>query len=470
MPLFSISLFRIDRQFHRHVGDRQQSRQAEHCVGYKGSSIQFSDLFYQTLRQNGSGDPIQVGAGTGVSATAINMNSGSPTTTGVPTDVAIMGNGFFVVQQNGMNYYTRAGNFSVAQDGSLQTVNGEQVLGYTAVGGVIPAGAALAPIELDKGQINPPSATSSVQLTTNLDSGAAAGDTPLSRRSPSSSGTAHVLNFNFTKTAAGAWNCNITIPNTDVTPPATWAASTAYTVGQMASPPTANGHFYQCTVAGTSGGTAPSSWPTDGSTFTDGGVTWQDMGTQTSLGTTALTFDSSGKLTTPAGNVSGITASGLADGAADLKFQWNLYNSTGAPLLTQVSGSSTTSSTLQNGFSSGSLTDYSIGADGTIMGIFSNGRTAALGQIALANFANTQGLQRVEQRFFLDLVVGGGRSRSAWSGVGNLVGRIAGAVECRHRHRSFPRSSWPQRDYEADARTITTFDQVMQDTINLKPA
>ena len=234
-------------------------------------------------------------------------------------------------------------------NGSLPTANGEQVLGHTAVGDVIPAGAALAQIELDKGQIHPPRATSTVQLTTNLDAGTTAGDTPLSTPVTvyDSLGTAHVLNFNFTKTGAGAWNCNIAIANADVTAPAAWAASTAYSAGQMISPPAANGHFYQCSVAGNSGGTAPSSWPTDGSTFTDGGVTWQDMGTQTSLGTTALTFDSSGKLTSPAGNVSGITASGLADGAADLKFQWNLYSSTGAPLLTEVSGPNTTSSALR---------------------------------------------------------------------------------------------------------------------------
>ncbi len=440
-------------------------------VGYKGSSVQFSDLFYQTLNENGAGDPVQVGAGTGVSATAINMNSGSPTATGVPTDVAIMGNGFFVVQQNGMNYYTRAGNFSVAQDGSLQTANGEQVLGYTAVNGVVPAGATLAPIKLDTGQINPPSATSSVQLSTNLDSGTAIGDTPLSTPVTvyDSLGTPHVLNFNFTKTAAGAWNCNITIPNTDITPPAAWAASTAYTVGQMISPPSANGHFYQCTVAGTSGATAPSSWPTDGSTFTDGGVTWQDMGTQTSLGTTALTFDSSGNLTSPTGNVSGIAASGLADGAADLKFQWNLYSSTGAPLLTQVSGSSTTTSALQNGFSSGSLTDYSIGADGTIMGSFSNGQTAALGQIALANFANTQGLQRVGSNDFSP-TLSSGEAVVAAPGTGGLGTLSGGSLELSNVDiaTEFSALIVAQRDYEANARTITTFDQVMQDTINLK--
>ncbi len=69
------------------------------------------------------------------------MSSGSPESTGVATDVAIMGNGFFVVQQNGTNYYTRAGDFQVGTDGTLQTSNGESVMGYAAVNGAIPAGA-----------------------------------------------------------------------------------------------------------------------------------------------------------------------------------------------------------------------------------------------------------------------------------------------------------------------------------------
>ena len=72
-------------------------------VGFKGGDTQFADLFYQTIATNGSGDPIQVGAGTAVTDTSINMTSGSPESTGVPTDVAIMGGGFFVVQQNGTN-------------------------------------------------------------------------------------------------------------------------------------------------------------------------------------------------------------------------------------------------------------------------------------------------------------------------------------------------------------------------------
>jgi len=389
----------------------------------------------------------------------------------VPTDVAIMGDGFFVVQQNGNDYYTRAGNFSVASDGSLETPNGEQVLGYAAVNGAIPAGAALAPLAINQGQINPPQATTTVQLTTNLDAGTAIGDTPLSTPVTvyDSLGAAHVLDFSFTKTGASSWSCNITVPNSDLTPPPAWQASTAYSVGQIISPNASNGHFYECTVAGTSGATSPSSWPTDGSTLTDGTVTWQDMGTQTTIATEALTFDSSGKLTVPAGNIAGITASGLADGAANLTFQWSLYNSTGTPFLTQVAGPSTTSSTSQDGFGSGTLTDYNIGSDGTIMGTYSNGRTAALGQIALASFANTQGLVRVGDNDFSATLASGAAAVGA-PGTGGLGTVSGGSLELSNVDiaTEFSALIVAQRDYEANARTITTFDQVMQDTINLK--
>ena len=440
-------------------------------VGFKSSSTQFNDLFYQTLGLNGSGDPIQVGAGTGVSATSSNMNSGSVEATSVPTDVAIMGDGFFVVQQNGATLYTRAGNFSVAADGALQTPNGEQVMGYSAVNGAIPAGAALSPLEINKGQINPPNATTNVQLTTNLDAGTATGETPLSTPVTvyDSLGAAHVLTFNFTKTAAGAWNVNITIPNADLTPPPAWQASTAYNVGQIISPSTANGHFYECTTAGTSGAAPPASWPTDGSTVNDGSVVWQDLGTQSTIATEALTFDSSGKLTSPQSNISGITASGLADGAANLSFQWDLFNSTGTSLLTQVAGPSTTASTWQDGFGSGTLTDYNIGSDGTIMGTFSNGRTAALGQIALANFANTQGLARVGNNDFSATLASGAAVVGA-PGTGGLGTVSGGSLELSNVDiaTEFSALIVAQRDYEANARTITTFDQVMQATINLK--
>lgn len=472
MPLFSIPLSGLTASSTA-MSTIANNLANLNTVGYKGSTTQFADLFYQTLKTNGSGDPVQVGAGTGVAGTFINMNPGSPESTGVPTDVAIMGSGFFVVQQNGTNFYTRAGDFTVSLDGSLQTANGESVMGYAAANGVIPAGAALSPLQLNKGEINPPRATSSVQLKTNLDASAAVGSSPLSTPVTvyDSLGTPHVLNFSFTKTAAGDWNCSITIPNSDLTPPANWAASTAYTAGQTISPPSGNGHVYRCTVAGTSGATPPGTWPTDGSSFTDGGVTWQDMGTQTTISTTALTFDSSGRLTSPAGNISGIAASGLADGANDLSLTWNLYDSSKAPLLTQVASASVTTNSLQDGYGSGSLTDYTIGSDGVIMGSFSNGRTAALGQIALANFANPQGLARVGSNDFSETLASGSATVGA-PGTGGLGTVSGGSLELSNVDiaTEFSALIVAQRDYEANARTVTTFDQVMQDTINLKSA
>ncbi len=472
MPLFSIPLSGLTASSTA-MSTIANNLANLNTVGYKGSTTQFADLFYQTLNTNGAGDPVQVGAGTGVAGTFINMNPGSPESTGVSTDVAIMGSGFFVVQQSGTNFYTRAGDFTVSTDGSLQTANGESVMGYAAVNGVIPAGAALSPLQLNKGQINPPQATTSVELNTNLDARVAVGSSPLSTPITvyDSLGTAHVLNFNFTKTAAGNWNCSITIPNSDLTPPPNWAASTAYSVGQTISPPSANGHIYQCTVAGTSGATQPGTWPTDGSTFTDGGVTWQDMGTQTTIDTTALSFDSGGKLTSPTGNITGITAGGLADGANSLNLSWNLYDTSNAPLLTQVASASVTTSSLQNGYGSGSLSDYTIGSDGVIMGSFSNGRTAALGQIALANFANPQGLARVGNNDFSETLASGSAAVGA-PGMGGLGSVSGGSLELSNVDiaTEFSALIVAQRDYEANARTVTTFDQVMQDTINLKSA
>ncbi len=472
MPLFSIPLSGLTASSTA-MSTIANNLANLNTVGFKAVDTQFSDLFYQNLATNGAGDPIQVGSGTHVSENEVNMGSGSFESTGVPTDVAISGSGFFVVQNNGNNYYTRAGNFSVGAGGNLQDPNGDDVMGYAAVNGVIPAGAALTALQINLGQINPPQATSTVSLTTNLDAGATVGVGDASLSTPvtvyDSLGTAQVLNFNFTKTGAGAWTCNITIPNSDLTPPPAWATSTAYTVGQSISPPGANGHIYQCTVAGTSGATPPSTWPTDGSTVTDGGVTWQDMGTQTTINTTPLTFDSNGNLTSPTGNVDNITVSGLADGASTLKFNWDLYNSSNASLITQVASASVTSAAVADGYGSGSLSSYAIGADGTITGSFSNGRSAALGQIALANFANTQGLAQAGNNDFVPTLASGSATVGApdTGGLGTVSG---GELELSNVDiaTEFSALIVAQRDYEANAHTITTFDQIMEDTVNIQ--
>jgi len=138
-------------------------------TAFKSATPVFSDLFYEMLGTDGAGDPVQVGVGATMSSVSSPMSQGSVTTTGVPTDVAIQGNGLFVLNQDGTQVYTRAGNFSLNSAGYLVDVNGNEVMGYPAVNGVVASSQSLAPIQISAGQTFPPKATTNVQLDMNLD-------------------------------------------------------------------------------------------------------------------------------------------------------------------------------------------------------------------------------------------------------------------------------------------------------------
>ncbi|HZQ17831.1 MAG TPA: flagellar hook protein FlgE [Terriglobales bacterium] len=380
----------------------------QNTVGYKDVRVLFGDLFYENLGNTGSGDPIQLGAGTQIESMPGTFTQGSVESTGVPTDVAVQGSGFFVVQQDGVTSYTRAGNFSVDKNNFLVTADGQQVMGYPALNGVVTPGQGLIPLQLGAGSISPPTATTSLQMSTNLDAGANVGDTfstPVTIYDKL--GASHVLTFTFTKTAANSWNYSIGIPGADVS----------------GSP-----------------------------TLTSG----------------SLTFDGTGNLLTPAANVAGIAINGLTDGASNMTFDWDLYNGT-TPTITQEAAPSSTSSTQQNGNSSGTLEDFSIGADGTITGSFSNGRTAALGQIALAQFADDEGLQRDGNNSFSESLASGQAVIGA-PGTGGRGTLSGGAVELSNVDiaTEFANLIVAQRAFESDAKAVTTFDQITQDTINLK--
>lgn len=385
----------------------------QNTTGYKATSVLFSDLFYQQLGTTGAGDPIEVGAGTEVGSMPSLFTQGSISSTGVPTDVAIQGSGFFVVQNgDGTINYTRAGDFSVDQNNDLVTANGQQVLGYPAVNGVVNTGAGISPLQIGSGTLSPPTATANIQLTTNLNAAANVGDTYSTPVTVYDSlGATHTLTFTYTNTGPGAWNYTITIPAADV--------------GQTGNPVTLN-----------SG---------------------------------SLSFDSNGNLLTPAANVTGIAATGLADGAANLNLTWDLYGSSGSPLLTGVASPSSTSSILQDGAGSGSLVNFTIGSDGTITGSFSNGKTQALGELALANFANPDGLQLDGATDFSPTLASGAAVNGV-PGTGGLGTISGGALELSNVDiaTEFSNLIVAQRGYEADAKAVTTFDQIMQDTIALK--
>lgn len=395
----------------------------QNTTGYKDSQILFSDLFYQSLGTTGAGDPIQLGAGATVGSMPEMFTQGSVSSTGVPTDVAIQGNGFFIIQNDGITSYTRAGDFSVDKNNYLVTSDGQQVMGYPAVNGVVNTGQALAPLQLGAGTISPPTATTSVQIQTNLDAGATVGSTDATYSTPvtiyDSLGASHTLTFTFTETAANTWSYSVSIPSSDLNP--------------------ING-------------------------VAQSGV----------LGTGTLTFDGNGNLIGPTGNngklVSSInlTATSLADGASNMSFNWNLTNGT-TPVITQDAAPSSTSSTQQNGNSSGTLVSFSIGSDGTVTGSFTNGTTAALGQIALANFANVQGLQRTGNTNYTETLASG----QAVVGVAGTGGRgtlAGGSLELSNVDISteFANLIVAQRAFEANAKAVTTFDTIMSDTINMK--
>ena len=392
----------------------------QNTTGYKDVRVLFRDLFYQGLGTTGAGDPIQVGAGTQVGSMPGTFTQGSVSSTGVSTDVAIQGEGFFIVQDNGVTTYTRAGNFSVDKSNFLVTEEGQQVLGYPAVNGVIDTGAAIAPLQLGAGSISPPTPTSGVQIQANLNSDAAVNDafsTPVTIYD--SLGSTHVLTFTFTKTAANTWGYSLSIPAAELSPvvPA--------------------------------GGGAP---------VPQTGI----------LATGSLSFDGNGILTTPAADVTAIPITGFVDGASDLTFDWQLYNGT-TPVVTQVAAPSSTSSTLQDGSASGSLVSFSIGGDGTVTGSFSNGRTAALGQLALASFGNQQGLQRVGSNGFTETLASG-QAVAGVAGTGGRGSLAGGALELSNVDiaTEFANLIVAQRAFEANAKAITTFDEITQDTINLK--
>jgi len=192
-------------------------------------------------------------------------------------------------------------------------------------------------------------------------------------------------------------------------------------------------------------------------------------GGPTTLATGTMNFDSNGNLTSPTGTLP-VNVTGLADGAANLSIAWSLTDPSGNSLITQVANSgSTTSSTDQNGYYSGTLTGYSIMQDGTIDGQFTNGQTQAIGQIALASFANNQGLQLTGGNSYQSTLASG----AAVIGAANSGGRgtlTGGSVELSNVDISteFTNLIVVQRAFEADSRVVTTFDSVSSSTINLQ--
>jgi flagellar hook protein FlgE len=418
MPSFSIPLSGLDAD-QQALSVVANNLSNMNTVGYKDQQVNFQDLFYQSLGTNGSGDSLQVGAGCSVGSVTSDFTAGDIESTGVATDAAINGNGFFITQQNGQTEYTRAGNLQVNNTGYLTTQAGQNVMGYPATNGVV-SNAGLAPLQIGTGTVIPATATTNLQMSMNLNSDGGVGATYSSPMTVYDSlGTSHELTFNFTQTGANSWSYNATIPGADV------GAGTALAT----------------------------------------------------VGSGTLTFDSNGNLATINGaavsastpNITGINLTGLSDGASPMSLSWTALDPSGNSLITQTSSASATSASTQNGFASGSLNSYAIQTNGTIEGQFSNGQSLILGQIAMAQFGNENGLSLVGGNSFQSTVASG-QAVVGTAGSGGLGTLTGGSLEQSNVDMAteFSNMIVDQRGFEANAKVITAFDQISQDTINIE--
>jgi len=484
-------------------------------TAFKSQDVTFSDLFYQQIGSSGSGNPLQVGAGTQVASTETDFAQGSIAVTGNATDVALNGNGFFVVRNGTETEYTRDGSFSLAADGSLTTQSGQQVMGYPVVNGAVSTSTPLAPIALPTNAVEQPKATTSLSLSANLDATSAVGTVvPAQVTIYDSLGVSHVATVDFTNKGGGVWNYGISLPDTLTptssmatagNPPVTTTTDT-YTFAKSGATVGTVDPATDLTITGTTaaGGTATIVAPTVTSGETLGayatalntaltaagitGVTVTGSGNSLSIaGTSAfsasgnvvqdpvatnntgtLTFDGNGNLISPSANVSGITFAGLADGSNGLGITWDIMGSNNQPNITQVASASAVSATTQNGYASGQYSGFTIDSDGVVSAQFSNGQTTAVGQLALANVTNQQGMTIVAGNNYRT-TLGSGDASVGVAGSAGLGTIQDQALEQSNVDISTEFSDLivAQQSFEASSKAITTFDTISQETINM---
>jgi len=383
-------------------------------TGFKGSSASFQDLVTEAFSSTTPN-----GAGVSSVMAQKSFNQGSVQVTSGAFDAAIEGNGFFVVQNSaGQQFYTRAGNFNVDSNGNLITANGEEVLGYAATNGVVNATGAPTTITVPAGTTVKPDPTTQFTLDANLNAAAPTTGAGSTFSTPvtvvDSLGASHTLTITFTKTGSNAWGYEVFVPGADVT-----------------------------------GGTP---------------------GTPTSLGTGSLTFDANGQLTSPApGAPIAVALTGLADGASDLNLNWNAFNADGSSALTQYAQTSAASGATVDGNAAAEMTMVSLGDGGTIVAQFANGKQQVIGQLALANIPNPESLISSGNNDYSP----GPDTGTPTLGAANTGGRgqiKAGALESSNVDiaTQFTNLMTYQRSYEANSRTITTVDQMLQDLMQMK--
>ena len=200
-------------------------------VGYKASRTVFQEVYSQTLKaaaapttdgNRGGTNPQQVGLGVSVAAIDVLHTSSGVQRTDKATDLAIEGDGFFVVADGDTRYYTRAGNFDISPNGYLVSASGLKVQGWTQKdenGEIMVSSSpdSLTDIRLDSNMHMPANPTSYIEFAGNLDSRAEVGDTvKYTATVIDSLGNEHSIILEFEKRNNNSWDLSITSPTANI--------------------------------------------------------------------------------------------------------------------------------------------------------------------------------------------------------------------------------------------------------------
>ncbi|MHB1310450.1 MAG: flagellar hook protein FlgE [Gemmatimonadaceae bacterium] len=411
-------------------------------VAFKAGRVTFKEGFAQLLQggsrppgNQGGINPIQVGLGMQVGSVDTLMSQGNLETTGLNTDVAIQGGSFFVARKGGQSYYTRSGNFQVDAQGQLVApTNGFIVQGRTAVDGVLQNG--ITDIVLPFGQKTSAQPTTTMKLAGNVDSSAPVFDTT----DPDGAGAA-VAGFNEdTRNAAANKN--------------SWTSTSITSYDSL-------GNKYDLKIFLYKSAADTWDWEVDPTSLVAAGVPASGAGAP--VGSGSFTFSSDGTLSAPALQ----TISFTPPGASAVSVSMDPGN--GVNGLTAFASASTAVLRDQNGYTSGTLQNFSIDRTGVITGAFTNGVNVTLGQIVLADFNNAAGLLRIGDNMYQESGNSGG-AVLGYALSGSQSSLTSGALEMSNVDLATEFTSMivAQRGFQANSKVITTSDEMLQELVALK--
>ncbi len=431
-------------------------------TGFKKGRVTFQDMLSQTLSgaakptdEVGGVNPQQVGLGMMVSTIDTIHIQGALQSTGVMTDVALQGNGFFVLNQGDKTYFTRNGAFSLDENGKLvNPANGQRVQGWMAqtVNGVtmVNNSASTEDLIIPVGSKDPARATTAVQFACNLDKRTieipegAAPETVIQGTWQTSFdvfdtfGRAHKLQANFSKVTGSPNRWQVQV---QVDPAAERSTNTSVQVSRQGAAANAANAFF---------------------------VDFDNLGSLLGVSDAAGNAVNAGGLQV---NISyDVPDTTVPANLQRQTFTMNL-GQVGAykDAVTQFAESSSTKAIKQDGYSMGYLESFKIDQAGGITGVYSNGSNRVIGQLALASFTNPGGLEKAGENVYMKSN-NSGEPNIGPSGIAGKGKVIAGTLEMSNVDlaEQFVDMIVTQRGFQANSRTITTTDQMLQELLTLK--